>query len=344
MREDLGKGVPVIAIDNVAKYVLVDEARQQWDLADIPNAGPPWPLAWYEFRVPGKYVEDFPEELAWWVDAEERDEGGWRLHCYAWGWIRGHTDVVGPMGGHIVDVATDGTVEMLTPMGFKGWTPELAYGTLTYLLPVLMANSFAHCRNVREEVVTPPEKLSRAYRRRHGVNLTRYSVLLIDPMREVLRTEGRAGKVGELRALHICRGHFKTFDEKPLFGKVQGTYWWPAHVRGKAEAGEVRKGYRVKALATGGVEVEVEASAPSESSRPKYPSAAQAREVELFSVDRALEYLRISYPGTEVEIMPHSNPGYDLRVGQADDPIRYVEVKGTTTDQDRLDALLAATE
>jgi hypothetical protein len=48
------------------------------------------------------------------------------------------------------------------------------------------------------------------------------------------------------KALHICRGHFKNFDDKPLFGKLTGTYWWQPHVRGTAEAGIVEKDYRIK--------------------------------------------------------------------------------------------------
>jgi len=269
--------------------------------------------------------------MGYWVVAFARDGGGWELRAFLFGLPPGGQQVEGPKQVHSVEIAADGSVESYRPMGLFGSTEEGAYRTLNFLTPVLMANSFAHVKNVRDEVVTPAPRLSKAFRRRHGADLSKYHVLVIDPMREVLRREGRADKVGTIRALHICRGHFKNFDEKPLFGKLQGTYWWSSQVRGKAEAGRVVKAYRVKATDDGGVEAEADASKAFHG--PKYPTAAQAREVELFSVDRAREYLRVRYPGTEVEVMPHSNPGYDLRVGQAEDPIRYVEVKGTTTDQ-----------
>lgn len=36
------------------------------------------------------------------------------------------------------------------------------------------------------------------------------------------------------------------------------------------------------------------------------------------------------WPGAEIERQPHNNPGFDIRVGPADDVVRFVEVKGTT--------------
>lgn len=38
----------------------------------------------------------------------------------------------------------------------------------------------------------------------------------------------------------------KNFDDKPLFGKLKGTYWWNPHVRGTEESGVVEKDYRIK--------------------------------------------------------------------------------------------------
>jgi hypothetical protein len=77
--------------------------------------------------------------------------------------------------------------------------------------------------------------------------LVRYRVLDIAPMRDVLDHEGEARSKGLRHALHICRGHFKTFtDEAPLFGKHTGQYWWPQHVRGHAGEGMVIKGYAVE--------------------------------------------------------------------------------------------------
>jgi hypothetical protein len=112
---------------------------------------------------------------------------------------------------------------------------------------VLLTLSFLHCRNVDVREVSPTEKLSRKAARKRGRPLTSYHVLDIHPMRRVLDREGDAQTKGLGHAVHICRGHFKTFAaDAPLFGKHTGTYWWESQVRGKAEHGAVEKDYRIR--------------------------------------------------------------------------------------------------
>ena len=89
-------------------------------------------------------------------------------------------------------------------------------------------------------------KLSRAHQKRHGRPLVRFHTLQITPMKKVLEREGQASKTGLRRALHICRGHFKTdTEERKLFGRYAGTYWWDVHVRGTLQEGMVVKDYQV---------------------------------------------------------------------------------------------------
>lgn len=111
--------------------------------------------------------------------------------------------------------------------------------------PFLFAMSLMHCKNVVIREVAPPDT-RRAKAKKRGVPpLVRYRVLDIEPMKTVLRTEGQIEKTGLKQALHICRGHFKTYDDKPLFGKVRGTFWWPSTVRGSLSEGAVVKDYQV---------------------------------------------------------------------------------------------------
>lgn len=120
-------------------------------------------------------------------------------------------------------------------------------GLSVFLGPALLTISLLHCKNVDVRLVDPPEKLSRRAQRQHGRPLVRYYVLDIIPMRRVLDSEGEATRKGLRHALHICRGHFKTYtEESPLFGKHTGTYWWDAQVRGKADEGVIEKDYRVR--------------------------------------------------------------------------------------------------
>jgi hypothetical protein len=82
--------------------------------------------------------------------------------------------------------------------------------------------------------------------RRQKAPEIRYHVLDINPMKEVLRTEGNIDANGLKKALHICRGHFAHY-ENGLFGRGEAcTVWKPSHVRGSVEHGIVDKDYRIK--------------------------------------------------------------------------------------------------
>ncbi len=112
--------------------------------------------------------------------------------------------------------------------------------------PMAFAISLMHCKNVELRPVEPIPALSKAQFKRRGRPLVRYHELHIEPMKAVLKREGAEGGAGLAKAMHIARGHFKDFrNGKGLFGRYKGTYWWPQHLRGNAEEGEVKKGYRV---------------------------------------------------------------------------------------------------
>lgn len=113
-------------------------------------------------------------------------------------------------------------------------------------IPILFAISLCHCNNITiwdDQVPEPVQKK----RRKSGKNPGKtFKCLDIEPMKKQSRRESEEGESDVERALHICRGHFKTYtEENPLFGKHTGTYWWPMHARGTQEAGEVEKSYRV---------------------------------------------------------------------------------------------------
>lgn len=64
-----------------------------------------------------------------------------------------------------------------------------------------------------------------------------------------------------------------------------------------------------------------------------YASPADARAVEQYSLKTALEWLQHEHVGEVVKEMPHNNPGFDVLVGPASEPVRYAEVKGTRSPQ-----------
>jgi hypothetical protein len=112
---------------------------------------------------------------------------------------------------------------------------------------ILMSLVLLNCKNVHTREQPCDQKLAKRYHERHGHKRPRYYVLDIEPMKQKFR-DANGGKDGIslAKALHICRGHFKNFDDKPLFGKLKGTYWWQPHVRGTEAAGVVDKDYRIK--------------------------------------------------------------------------------------------------
>ncbi len=112
----------------------------------------------------------------------------------------------------------------------------------------LMAISLCHCKNVAMREIT--ENLGIPKSIRDGKELgpdNRWRVLDISSIQSALREAGAGEQTGSLRrAFHICRGHFANYRaERPLFGKFEGSFWRPMHVRGDPAAGTVSKDYSV---------------------------------------------------------------------------------------------------
>jgi hypothetical protein len=130
------------------------------------------------------------------------------------------------------------------PQAMTQYMTDVFYGAG----PLFLAISLAHCKNVRViDHRTPPKVAAKRAKAGKPVGVT-YKTLVIDGMKETLRTEGGIERNGLKKALHICRGHFATYTaDKPLFGRVTGTVWRPMHTRGSKERGEVVKDYKVKA-------------------------------------------------------------------------------------------------
>lgn len=120
--------------------------------------------------------------------------------------------------------------------------------TVALMYPLLLAICFVHCKNVTLQPVDVPEKQAKRLARKRGYVPVRYHVLNIEPMRGVLRREGRSAETGIRQAIHLCRGHFKDYRSgRGLFGRTHGLYWWDMQVRGDAAMGVVAKGYEVQA-------------------------------------------------------------------------------------------------
>jgi hypothetical protein len=309
MREDFAAAVLVV-VDNVAHFYF-ESPQEDWHLArHFPNIAPPWPKAFYEYRVPrfinlgkelqpnraadsrvglllhsnsieevlserrarrgdrpisGKEREELSElfgseasSLVWGTadpEAYERANVGWL--CYAMVIFEApHREpkllntvyFAVSRQGEIV-VRPNGRPELVVNIPDDGDPTHLEIrrsGASAYLHVPLLATCFLHCNNVRVTDVVPPSKLARAQERKHGVPKVSFKILDIQPMRRILDDDGGMARGHSApQAMHIVRGHFKHFDDHPLFGKHRGMFWWPMSLRGTSDAGITAKSYEV---------------------------------------------------------------------------------------------------
>lgn len=246
----------IIVVDNVFDHFLRLERDLQWD--DLPNIMLPFDLTWIEWTMAKMMTIDdwkirqfgvLMRSLSLDLIREGFSKEARVLTDQASGafmaslWAEDSGVAVFLNSTYVFLIREDGSL--------VEWI-DLAQGpfhrdsTITTLLTPLLSLCFLHCKNVvsidATDTAGPPEK----WLRRQKQHKIRYHVLEIDPMKEVLRREGGSEMNGLKKALHICRGHFATYSpDHPLFGKYEGTFWKPAHVRGSQKEGTVLKSYAV---------------------------------------------------------------------------------------------------
>jgi hypothetical protein len=261
---------PIFAADDVATYVY--NLPKETNFVDVVSSmAPPFDKFFIEFQhVPCPNDEQLN---AWGVlittdtdrDAIKRvggddEEPRWLLNLLLF-LEREKGKPFGPVSEHWAGLAEDGTWfrhndgSVFWAGGYAGFDKapydlqqEAGDYYAQFCFPALLTVSFLHCRNIEIRPVTPSETQSRSYQKKHGRDLVRYHVLDIKPIRRLLERYHRGERSDLRRALHICRGHFKTFaPDAPLLGRAVGTFWWGPQVRGSREEGIVLKDYRVSA-------------------------------------------------------------------------------------------------
>ncbi|MGB8478934.1 MAG: hypothetical protein WCE63_08845 [Acidobacteriaceae bacterium] len=115
-----------------------------------------------------------------------------------------------------------------------------------FVAPALFAISLMHCKGITLRALANREHHSRKIRRRRKnlPALEHHIIEIKDPQGRV--AEGESLTTAIQHGLHIVRGHFSTYTEAaPLFGRIIGTFWIPAHVRGSFSQGVVTSEYLV---------------------------------------------------------------------------------------------------
>lgn len=242
---DLGKNLEnlvrlnavVYKIQNVSDYL---EGKKLDLIRELPKVTPPFPLMWFEWGRNG-----FHHGMVLSAEKDGQVMGGHNCHARL---FLGQDGVANAdIGGVNFKVGADGRLDekiyadyFMKNVG-EDTNKELGQA---YLFCSLFAISLMHCKNVQTEQSPPPDKALQEARARRGKKpLLRFHTIKIGHV----PGRGRHGRCGphEEAAFHIVRGHFKTFDGKPLFGRYRGTYWWPMLKRGNPERGVVLKDYEV---------------------------------------------------------------------------------------------------
>jgi hypothetical protein len=263
-------------VTNVSDYL--DERCSQKPLhiiSDIPNVRPPYLISWYEF-IPRfnplgkvymqsedglKDVTGNPEHITKTfgvlITEHDRITIGDRIPISALIFREGldctiHLSLAIMLGCH-----EDGTLfsdlnnlsQNKYSSAYYQNAPNGAISSFyqAIIIRALMGISFLHCKNIVIRSTEPSIKLQHARVRKGKLPLFTFKTLEIKPMTKILREEGESETKGLARALHICRGHFKDFQQGPGLGRghAHGLYWWDSQVRGNREVGAVIKDYKV---------------------------------------------------------------------------------------------------
>ncbi len=278
--------VPV-DITEAVRMFFEDARARAWNwYSDFPTMVCPWPFAWLEWKLLPSFYErlgERPDPMRCAVmivrDSWDSKKGPPQIHPFLEmanakqpalrtqfqastpalakqvHWVQSmqlYVETIGPqkiLGGcELYDYLDEAGVSIHAQDGRAARHMFCYKKALQYLFfPVAFAISLMHCKNVSIIDKPVPEKVQKARERRGKEPKVIYKTLVIEPMKRILRTEGQSQKLGLQRAMHICRGHFKDYGAKGLFGQAshKGIYWWESHVRGTAEAGEVVKDYKV---------------------------------------------------------------------------------------------------
>jgi hypothetical protein len=245
----------LIVVDNVAKYVYKTAQKDKWcPKKDMPCIAPPFARFFIETKNPNLGEANTPEYWGSQVTTLILGEG---KHYAEAKWAMLFTilyqmqlQIYFPEVDYLIVVNEEGQYYGeygLDENGekFCGW--EEGRNERNFILPFLVAISFMHIKNIGYIERDYPEPVKRKREKRYGKPLKKYKVLDINPAKKVLQTEGNIEKNGLIKALHICRGHFKDYRESGLFGKYKGIYWWDNQVRGNIKSGIVEKQYNINA-------------------------------------------------------------------------------------------------
>ena len=248
--------LPKFVISNVADFYYFHE-KEYWKIEDFPYPHPPFDELWFEYQTPTEFLKRLIPEMDDPVYAADllgrihinfcgvctKNEDVTESYGHDWT-IRGfmiYTHAHGPLKDHPAKLEPyldlhfsirDGIAKN-SVMIYKKSQGEPT-DMVNAFHPVLMAFSFASCRNIEIIRVEPSKELNRARRKKGKVPITPHHLIKILPFGKVFQKQSRTVSVGEDGKIDITirRGSFARygpdFGRGLLFGKYSGTFWRPA--------------------------------------------------------------------------------------------------------------------
>jgi len=235
-----------------AKKFLLDNIHpslpQELRYYELPSLAPPYPEMWFEWQ------DSDQDDMAVYARTQ-RTADGWEYGLFCFSKIKKilafHPVYVTfrvPSSGKL-KMGEELDMSYYAGLHLEGIPSEEAENFVVdlnnnHIGMMLFAISLMHCKNI--VAIEKGGQNPNIRNRRHRSKGTKHYVLDVIPARNIKRVEYEHPAGGIQQRLHFRRGHFKEYAaERPLFGKYVGTFWWEAHVAGKAEHGKVIKDYQI---------------------------------------------------------------------------------------------------
>jgi len=150
----------------------------------------------------------------------------------------------------IVARYTEDRKELMNHYGVNNDTDFLIRMTKNILPSLFGLNlglSLLQCKNIITVKGDNFDKLNQKRIRNGKEPCYVFKTLMVKPLRYSSDSKNKDKKESQgLVKLHVAMGHFKTYtEEKPLFGKLVGKFWWQEQVRGNIKNGMVVKDYHL---------------------------------------------------------------------------------------------------
>jgi hypothetical protein len=232
-------------ITNVARTLI---HGQEIELAELPSVKPPFNYMWMEYtplcRTNPKMKMN---TVGMFINLVEPAKGkGPMMLATALFALNKNGVIFGPVECvlHILD--EKGKISSVPGNSIAA----LSFGmdvseTSSAALPMYQALALLHCKNVSTVEKDIPTTINERHKQKHPP-LVKFNTIHVRPAGKRFSQMALPGTPGDSETpYHICRGHFKTFDEKPLLGRTKGTFWWGSFARGDKKYGQIISDYKV---------------------------------------------------------------------------------------------------